>query len=104
MDYNVYKIAQHYQEHKEMIHSHLSGNADTMSNTTLMEMGITAFFVIFLCMILSWVIALYLLIKYWYTLPDWAKALGVVSFAVGYPIVTIVVVLGANAASTLRST
>jgi hypothetical protein len=104
MDYNVYKMAQQYQEHKDMIHSHLSGNADTMNNTTLMEMGITAFFVIFLFMILSWVIALYLLIKYWYTIPDWAKAVGAISFAVGYPVITIIVVLGSNAATKLRST
>ena len=96
MDYNVYKMAQQYEEHKDMIHSHLRGNADTMSNTTLMEMGITVFFVVFLCVILAWAVGLYLLIKYWRELPEWAKVVGTVSFAVGYPVVTIVVVLAAR--------
>ena len=96
MDYNVYKMAQQYEEHKDMIHSHLRGNADTMSNTTLMEMGITVFFIVFLCVILAWAIGLYLLIKYWNVLPDWAKAVGTISFAFGYPVVTIVVVLAAR--------
>ena len=103
MDYNVYEMAQQYQEHKDMIHSHLRGRADTMNNTSIMELGITMFFIVFLFMILSWVIGLYLIIKYWHTLPDWAKAAAVISFAVGYPVVTIVVVLAANAANSLQT-
>jgi len=84
-----------YQENKELIHAHLDGTADTMSNTSVFEMGISAFFIMFALVIMSWFIGLYLLIKYWNALPDWAKVVGTISFAFGYPIVTIVIVLGA---------
>ena len=93
---DIYNIVHHYQENKDLIHSHIQGKADTMINTTIMEMSITAFFTLFIFVILAWFIGLYLLVRYWDVMPDWAKVIGTISFVFGYPILTIVLVLASN--------
>lgn len=94
--YNVYSMINHYQENQDLIHAHIRGDADTMQNTTILNMGIGAFFALFLLVIIMWIAALYLLIKHWNSIPDWAKVVGVLSFVMGVPIITIIVVIASK--------
>lgn len=56
--------------------------------------GIIIFFIVLgiLLVVLS-VVALYLLVVRWHKLKDWVKAVGIVALLMGFPYVTIIVIL-----------
>ena len=66
-------------------------------NATILGMGIAIFLVLLMISLAIFITALYLLIKDWDYLPDWAKILGVLGLVLFIgpigPIMTIVIVL-----------
>lgn len=87
-----------YKNNKEIIHAYLKGDViegyTNKNDNKVLGMGIAAFLGLLVLGLILWVWALYILVKYWDELEDWAKILGILSllFGLGGPIVTIIVV------------
>lgn len=64
--------------------------------SSIMGMGIGIFLVIFLLVLITYIIAIYMLIANWSKLPDWAKATGLICLLFGLSIGTIIVVVVAR--------
>ncbi len=96
MDYSLSGLANAINHYKEQYDPNAIANSQANANSAFLGLSIGILIVAFLFYFTIWVVALYLLIKYWKVLPDWAKVLGVLGVIPAVPlgpIVTIVVVL-----------
>jgi hypothetical protein len=95
--YSLVELLNAYKENKPLIDAYIKGQSiegKSDSDTAILGIGLSIFFIILLINLVLFVVALVLLIKYWKFLPDWAKVLGVLGFF--FPmgaVMTIVVVM-----------
>jgi len=68
-----------------------SNSQNVQNDKKVLGMAIGIFVFIFLLMLVVFIFAVYLLIVNWKKLPDWAKAVGLISLFF-FPLVTIIVV------------
>jgi hypothetical protein len=96
MDYSLSGLVNTYNNYKEQYDPNVDPANATTSNAAFLGLTLGLFITVIIVAFGIWAVALFLLIKYWKVLPQWAKVLGilgvipVVPFG---PIVTIVVVL-----------
>lgn len=109
LKYSLLELLNAYKDNKHLIEAYIknqsvegydNGDGDRdgdINNTTILGMGIAIFLTLLLISLAIFVTALYLLIKDWDYLPDWAKILGVLGLVLFIgpigPIMTIIVVL-----------
>jgi hypothetical protein len=109
--YSFYNFLYEYEKNKERIHDYLNGRETivepfeddgltinipdglTKDEKEFLGLSIGVFIVIFVVMIAIYIAAIYLLIKRWNNLEQWAQIVGSISLIFGMPFITIIVVL-----------
>ena len=118
MNYNVFEYMKAYNDNIDIINAYLknetierfdfpSGPGPNPSFPILtpdmqdqagsiMGWSIGIFLVIFLLVLITYIVAIYMLIANWSKLPDWAKVTGLICLFLGLSIGTIVIVVVAR--------
>jgi len=93
-DYSLYGLVNAYNQHMKENYDNPQQQQQVSSNILGMTFGIFIFML--LATIVIWILAIFLMVKYWKVLPSWAKVLSLIGilpiFPFG-PVLTIIVVL-----------
>jgi hypothetical protein len=95
-DYSFLNILNEYKKNHYIIEAYLNNKTVEMKDDNdklIMDMPIPIFLTVLVFSFGVWIFALYVLIKYWKKLPQWAQVFGILGLITGFgPVLTILVV------------
>lgn len=98
LKYSLPSLIKAYNDNRELIIAHQSGHciegftdSPNTQDEKVMGMTIGLFISVLVISLALWIWGLVLLIIYWKVLEDWAKAVGIISLVIGFPLLTIIV-------------
>lgn len=97
--YSISNLTKEFRENKHIIEAYfknqsIEGYDEEASK--IMGMSVVPFLILLIISLSIWIWAVFVLVKYWKILPDWAKIIGLIGvipvFACGGPVMTLIVV------------
>jgi hypothetical protein len=100
--YSLFNMINEYNKNKPVMDAYIKkypiehyddqqdgGNADSM----VLGMSIGIFILVLVINLILFIVALFLLVKHWKNLPNWAQIVSLISLLFGMPVITIIIVL-----------
>jgi len=96
--YSLPNLIKAYNENRDLIVAHQKGQSIegfdvnvTTGDEKVLGMTIALFISVLVISLALWIWGLVVMVVYWKVLADWAKAVGVISLVIGFPLLTIIV-------------